>query len=92
MISVESSFSDITFTSCETNSDSLRIKVNIIIYAIAVLLFVSWFLFALFGGIGLAAVPIDLFCSFKNRPKHMRSSEVERKNSGKRSKNIRISR
>ena len=79
MISVESSFSDITFTSCETNSDSLRIKVNIIIYAIAVLLFVSWFLFALFGGIGLAAVPIDLFCSFKNRPKHMRSSEVERR-------------
>lgn len=31
----------------------------------------GWFLFALFGGIGLAATPLDFFLVFKNRPRHM---------------------
>ena len=55
----------------------IEIKVNFLIYAIAVLLFVSWLLFAFFGGIGLAGIPIDLFCSFRKRPKKMRSKEIE---------------
>ena len=76
---VQNSFSDFSAFDCEEDDDTLKIKVNFIIYAIAVLLFVSWILFALFGGIGLAAVPIDLFCSFRNRPKHMRSIEIERR-------------
>ena len=75
----ENSFSELTFSICEEADDTIKIKVNFIIYAIAVLLFVSWILFALFGGIGLAAVPIDLFCSFRNRPRHMKSIEIERR-------------
>ena len=65
--------------SCESIDGDIEIKVNFLIYAIAVLLFVSWLLFALFGGIGLAAIPIDLFCSFKKRPRHMKSREIERR-------------
>ena len=79
--SSQNSFSplNLNINNCEEYDESITIKVNFIIYAIAVLLFVSWILFALFGGIGLAAVPIDLFCAFKNRPKHMRSIEIERR-------------
>ena len=57
----------------------MQIEVNFLIYAVAVLLFVSWLLFAFFGGIGLAAIPIDLFCSFKKRPKRMRTKEIEKR-------------
>ena len=34
--------------------ESLELNVNIIIYSMAVLTFLSWIIFALFGGIGLA--------------------------------------
>ena len=64
---------------CEKNDEDIEIDVNFIIYCMAVLLFVSWILFALFGGIGLAALPIDLFYSFKNRPKHMKSREIDKR-------------
>jgi LMBR1 domain-containing protein 1 len=37
--------------------------------------FIGWFFFALFGGIGLAAVPLDMILAFVNRPKHMDPSE-----------------
>ena len=63
----------------ERKEEEIEIKVNFLIYAMAVLLFVSWLLFAFFGGIGLAAIPIDLFCSFRKRPKHMRSKEIDRR-------------
>jgi LMBR1 domain-containing protein 1 len=76
---MQNSFSSFSSINCEESDDDIKIKVNFIIYCIAVLLFVSWILFALFGGIGLAAVPIDLFCSFRKRPKHMRSLEIERR-------------
>ena len=76
----QDSFSILTSTDiCHSDEGEIQIKVNFIIYSIAVLLFVSWLLFALFGGIGLAAVPIDLFCSFKKRPKHMKSKEIDRR-------------
>ena len=65
--------------SCDKAEGDIQVKVNILIYAIAVLLFVSWLLFAFFGGIGLAAIPIDLFSSFCNRPKHMKSREIDRR-------------
>jgi LMBR1 domain-containing protein 1 len=31
----------------------------------------GWFLFALFGGIGLAATPLDFWLIYVNRPRHM---------------------
>ncbi len=33
--------------------------------------FVSWFLFVIFGGIGLTALPMDLIHTFRVRPKEM---------------------
>ena len=39
--------------------------------------FISWLLFILFGGIGLAALPLDFFYDFCNRPKHLKGSEIK---------------
>ena len=56
---------------------SVTLKVNVIIYSMAVLTFFSWAVFALFGGIGLAAVPMDFFISFRNRPKTLKNADVQ---------------
>jgi len=37
----------------------LKVDVSFIIYIIGFLSFISWFIFVLFGGIGLAAIPLD---------------------------------
>ena len=76
---IEIDTSNNTLNYCEKAEGDIQIKVNFLIYAMAVLLFVSWILFALFGGIGLAALPIDLFSSFCNRPKHMKSREIDKR-------------
>lgn len=57
----------------------MRIDVSFIIYVIGLLSFISWFVFVLFGGIGLAALPLDLIYDFCTRPKKLTSSQVERK-------------
>jgi LMBR1 domain-containing protein 1 len=49
-------------------SSSLSLSVGIDVYIIAVLCFVGWFFFVVFGGIGLSAVPIDLILEFIDRP------------------------
>ena len=78
--SLEIDASNNTQKTCENPEEGdIQVKVNFLIFAIAVLLFVSWLLFALFGGIGLAALPIDLFSSFCNRPKHMKSREIDKR-------------
>lgn len=77
----QNSFSEINMDNLHSEivKSDIEIKVNILIYAMAVLLFVSWLIFAFFGGIGLAAIPIDIFFSFYNRPKHMKSREIDRR-------------
>jgi LMBR1 domain-containing protein 1 len=40
--------------------------------------FLSWFLFVLFGGIGLAALPLDLIYDFCTRPRKLSASDIER--------------
>jgi LMBR1 domain-containing protein 1 len=49
----------------------LEIDVSFPIYLIGLMSFISWFLFVLFGGIGLTALPMDLIYIFNTRPKHM---------------------
>ena len=64
---------------CNTlpEDSTIGLKVNIIIYSMAVLTFFSWLVFALFGGIGLASVPMDFFISFKNRPKSINNADAK---------------
>lgn len=39
--------------------------------------FISWFIFVIFGGIGLAAIPLDLFYDFHTRPKTLKPRALE---------------
>ena len=39
--------------------------------------FISWFLFVVFGGIGLAALPLDMIYDFVTRPKKLTTIEME---------------
>ena len=45
----------------------------------AVLTFISWIVFALFGGIGLASVPLDFFVTFKSRPKILTGEDIKKR-------------
>ena len=57
----------------------LEIQVSFIVYAIAILSFVSWIVFSFFGGIGLAAVPLDFFYDFCTRPKSMIGTNLKKR-------------
>ena len=77
------SSADISLSNINCNlkesDESIELNVNIIIYSMAVLTFISWIIFALFGGIGLASVPLDFFVSFKSRPKIITSDSVKQR-------------
>jgi len=65
---------------CNISEDQfLEIQVSFIVYAIAILSFVSWIVFSFFGGIGLAAVPLDFFYDFCTRPKSMIGTNLKKR-------------
>lgn len=65
---------------CNISEDKfLEIQVSYIVYAIAILSFVSWIVFSFFGGIGLAAVPLDFFYDFCTRPKSMIGTNLKKR-------------
>ncbi len=71
-MSSDEEFNEFLFnkTNCYQNSKKkIEIKVNYLITCIAIFSFISWFLFAIFGGIGLSAIPLDFFHDFCTRPK-----------------------
>lgn len=75
-----STFFDNITNFCEINTESqIELDVNPVIYSIGILSFVSWIVFAVFGGIGLAAVPLDFFYSFCTRPKSMQSKDIKKR-------------
>mmetsp|Transcript_15157 Transcript_15157/g.35125 ORF Transcript_15157/g.35125 Transcript_15157/m.35125 type:complete len:558 (-) Transcript_15157:382-2055(-) len=53
----------------------LVLKVTISTFIAALLAWMGWFLFSVFGGIGMASMPLDLLLVFKNRPRHMDAME-----------------
>lgn len=57
------------------SSENITIQVNIPTFFAGFMSFFGWFFFALFGGIGLTSVPLDLILAFIHRPTHMDPSE-----------------
>lgn len=47
------------------------LAVNPSVFYAGLMAWLGWFLFALFGGIGMAAMPLDLILAFVDRPRHM---------------------
>lgn len=61
---------------CTFKSAVLQMDVTFIIYMAAVLSWVGWFIFAIYVGIGLVALPLDLVNAFAHRPKLLAVSEA----------------
>ncbi|CEL97760.1 unnamed protein product [Vitrella brassicaformis CCMP3155] len=77
---------------CSKAKDAvLEVNVSFEIYLIGIMCFVGWFLFALFGGIGLTAIPLDLILSYIDRPTAMDLSKfsARKKLLGEKATNLR---
>jgi LMBR1 domain-containing protein 1 len=67
-----------TKANCTTLEDTeLEFTVNFQVYAIALLSFISYLLFMLFGGVGIFSFPLDLIYSFCTRPIKIKPGKLE---------------
>eukprot|EP00639_Heterosigma_akashiwo_P015729 CAMPEP_0206385890 /NCGR_PEP_ID=MMETSP0294-20121207/15568_1 /ASSEMBLY_ACC=CAM_ASM_000327 /TAXON_ID=39354 /ORGANISM="Heterosigma akashiwo, Strain CCMP2393" /LENGTH=528 /DNA_ID=CAMNT_0053836735 /DNA_START=77 /DNA_END=1663 /DNA_ORIENTATION=+ len=57
--------------------ETLSIDVTFLIYVAALMSFLGWFLFVVFAGIGLGALPIDLVLAFVYRPTPLDARAIE---------------
>ena len=66
------------YSNCEIIKDSnIEFTVDFKVYAIALLSFLSYLLFMLFGGVGLFSFPLDLIYSFCTRPIRIKPAKLE---------------
>jgi LMBR1 domain-containing protein 1 len=64
-------------SNCIIEKTELPVDVSFPIYVIGMMSFISWFLFVLFGGVGMAALPLDFFYDFCTRPKKLSRNDME---------------
>ena len=72
------SVNDVAYSATVVGLDkptTLEMQVGLSTFFAALMAWLGWFLFAMFGGIGMASMPLDLLAVFKNRPKHMDAME-----------------
>jgi LMBR1 domain-containing protein 1 len=62
---------------CNNFPTEFKIQVTFPIYLIGFMSFISWFLFISFGGIGLAALPLDLIYDFCTRPVKLNQKKLD---------------
>mmetsp|Transcript_17303 Transcript_17303/g.35567 ORF Transcript_17303/g.35567 Transcript_17303/m.35567 type:complete len:562 (+) Transcript_17303:200-1885(+) len=62
-------------TVVDNGTMTLLMKVSLSTFFAALMAWLGWFLFSVFGGIGMASMPLDLLLVFKNRPRHMDAVE-----------------
>mmetsp|Transcript_15255 Transcript_15255/g.42237 ORF Transcript_15255/g.42237 Transcript_15255/m.42237 type:complete len:554 (-) Transcript_15255:106-1767(-) len=55
----------------DNGSQDIVLQVGVGTFYAGLMAWLGWWLFALFGGVGLAALPLDLILAFVHRPKHM---------------------
>jgi LMBR1 domain-containing protein 1 len=55
--------------------DTLTLQVSTGTFFAGLMAWLGWFLFAIFGGIGLSAVPLDLILTYTHRPRHLDAVE-----------------
>jgi LMBR1 domain-containing protein 1 len=68
---------DLAIINANTDSgmNAIEISINPATFYAGLMAWMGWFLFACFGGIGMAALPLDLILTFVNRPHHMDAVE-----------------
>lgn len=62
-------------STCKASNAQVSYQISFILYIISMVTFVGMFLFVVFGGIGLVALPLDLINNFINRPQFMQLQE-----------------
>ncbi|CAE8586784.1 unnamed protein product [Polarella glacialis] len=60
---------DVSQTCASGKNAEVSFKVSFDVYLMAALSFVGWFFFAMFGGIGLSAAPLEMILAFVDRPR-----------------------
>lgn len=55
--------------------ETISVAVSLPTFLSAFMAFIGWFIFAIFGGIGLAALPLDMILAFVRRPRRLDPSE-----------------
>jgi len=63
------------FRSVDVDQAEISLELSPSTFFAALMTFIGWFLFALFGGIGLSALPLDLILAYVHRPRHMDAVE-----------------
>ena len=56
---------------------TINMAVNPSVFYAGLMAWMGWFLFALFGAIGMASMPLDLILAFVDRPRHMDAVEFD---------------
>lgn len=59
----------------EGSPKTITLRVDLGTFYAGLMAWLGWFFFAIFGGVGLAALPLDLILGFINRPRHMNPEE-----------------
>lgn len=59
----------------ELGQETITLQVDVATFYGGLMAWLGWFLLAIFGGIGMAALPLDLILKFTQRPKHMDAVE-----------------
>ena len=61
---------------CRVNAnDQLPMDISFPIFIIALMGFLGWFLFSIYAGIGMMALPMDLINAWVERPQYMNASK-----------------
>ena len=59
--------------------DGVKYRMDVVAYMMVCMSFAGWFLLAIFGGVGLLALPLDLINTFVKRPKPLKPEEAREK-------------
>ena len=69
-------FLSYNWLSVYTGPDGKKYKMYVVMYMFLCMSLAGWVLLAIFGGVGLLSLPVDLISSFINRPKLLKPEEA----------------
>jgi len=65
-----------------SESEDITLRISFSTFFAGLMAWVGWFFFAIFGGVGLPALPLDLILGFINRPRYMNPEESSEAKAG----------
>jgi len=72
----QTTMEDVAYYTAAAKSDqNIEIALGLSTFFASALSFFGWFIFAIFGGIGVTALPLELILAFVHRPRHMDAVE-----------------